>query len=59
MIMRISEMVGISRILKISGILSMIGKSGQTDIKCRTFLDPQARTDLNYDGYFWNGGECE
>ena len=47
MIMRISEMVGISRILRISGILSMIGKSGQTDIKCRTFLESKGRSKLN------------
>ena len=28
----------------------------QIDIQCYTFLEPQARADLNYDGYFWNGG---
>ena len=40
-------MIGMSRFLRISGILSMIGKSGQTDIKCHTFLESKAQAELN------------
>jgi hypothetical protein len=45
------------------GILGMVRmwackecQDRQTDIYCHTFLELHARSDLNNDGTFWNGG---